>query len=287
MSTNDTIYNNNNFYFENTFSQSNLVTKRVRSLFFFATPLDINGRRYKTFNDDPHSQTDHFTDFTKEVEDDITGYNSDTMDIKLFSIAWREYLINTYVLQDFGLVAVSFTCVLLYVSFHLQSFFLGTLSMIGIGFAYPLTIFINRFIFQITYFTVLNYVAIFVILGIAADDVFVFTDSWKQTATYKLLNDEDTKQKNLIKRMNYTWRRTAKAILTTSLTTCVSFYATGFSRIMPISAFGFFSGTLVIAVYSFAITSYPCCVIIFEKYLADKCKYRHYIGLLCKKICKW
>ena len=280
MSTNDTIYNNNNFYFENTFSQSNLVTKRVRSLFFFATPLDINGRRYKTFNDDPHSQTDHFTDFTKEVEDDITGYNSDTMDIKLFSIAWREYLINTYVLQDFGLVAVSFTCVLLYLSFHLHSFFLGTLSMIGIGFAYPLTIFINRFIFQITFFSALNYVAVFVILGIAADDVFVFTDSWKQTATYKLLNDEDTKQKNLIKRMNYTWRRTSKAILTTSLTTCVSFYATGFSKIMPISAFGFFSGTLVIAVYSFAITSYPCCVIIYERYLVNKCKYRHYIGVL-------
>ena len=280
MSTNDTIYNNNNFYFENTFSQSNTVTKKVRSIFYFATPIEIDGKRYKTFNDDPQGQSKHFLDFMKDFDDNLSDYESQTMDIRFYSIKWREYLIGIYTLRDFNLVVVSFTCVLLYVSFHLQSFFLAGLSMVGIGFAYPLTIFINRFIFQITYFTVLNYVAVFVILGIAADDVFVFTDSWKQTATYKLLNDEDTKQKNLIKRMNYTWRRTSKAILTTSLTTFASFSATGFSRIMPISVFGFFSGTLVLAVYSFAITSYPCCVIIYERYLANKCRYRHCIGVL-------
>ena len=41
---------------------------------------------------------------------------------------------------------------------------------------------------------------IFVVLGIAADDVFVFTDAWKQSGREKSLKHD------LRKRMAYSWR---------------------------------------------------------------------------------
>ena len=278
IASNNSKYLENNHFFLNSFTQNNTVSSKARSLFLFANPIEYDGTRYKSFRDDIQEQTDHFVDFSDRLDDSIKEYNT-TLTVSFFSLAWREKKIREIVLDDFGLIVVSFSFVLLYVSFHLRSLFLAGSAMIGIALAYPLTTFINRYIYQIDYFSLLNYIAIFVILGIAADDVFVFTDSWKQTATYPLLNNEDTKQKNMIKRMNYTWRRTSKAIFTTSITTFVSFLATGFSKLMPVSAFGFFSGTLVLAVYSFAITSYPCCVIIYDRYLSKCCPYQKYIGI--------
>jgi len=67
---------------------------------------------------------------------------------------------------------------------------------------------------------------IFVVLGIAADDVFVFTDAWKQSAKEKALKD------SINKRMAYTWRRAAKAMLVTSSTTGFAFIASSFSKLL-------------------------------------------------------
>ena len=69
---------------------------------------------------------------------------------------------------------------------------------------------------------------IFVVLGVAADDVFVFTDAWRQSSREPLIKDD------LVKRMNYSWRRAAKAMLVTSSTTGFAFLASALSRMMPI-----------------------------------------------------
>ena len=272
-------YYANNFFFLNSFNQSNTASSKVKSLFLFGKPIEYDGKRYQSFRDDIQEQTDHFISFSNRLEDSIREYNT-TLKVSFFNYGWKADQVRRNILDDRRFIVISFIFVLFYVSFHLQSLFLACSAITGIGLAYPLTVFINRFIFQIDFFSPLNYIAICVVLGIAADDVFVFTDCWKQTATYPLLNNEDTKQKNMIKRMNYTWRRTSKAIFTTSITTFVSFLATGFSKIMPISAFGFLTGTFVLAVYSFAITSYPCCVIIYDRYLSKCCVYKRLISKL-------
>ena len=122
-------------------------------------------------------------------------------------------------------------------------------------------------------------------MGISADDVFVFTDAWNQTATFRQLNDpNDDKLTNLEKRMNYTWRRAFKSMLTTSCTSMVAFLATGFSRLMPISAFGFFSATLIFVNFVYANVSYPCFLILYEKYLINRCKYKGWCKGKFKKL---
>jgi predicted RND superfamily exporter protein len=148
----------------------------------------------------------------------------------------------------------------------------------AIAFSYPVSIVLNKFIFQIEYFQTLNFIAVFVILGISADNVFVFIDSWQQTEQYEKLNQDEDKYKNFQKRMNHTWRGATKAVSTTSFTTIMAFIATGFSKIMPISAFGFFAATLVAVNYVFAIVTFPACLIFFERHLAHRCRYRKFIG---------
>ena len=68
-----------------------------------------------------------------------------------------------------------------------------------------------------------------------------------------------------MKRMNYTWRRAAKAMLVTSSTTAFAFLATGFSKLMPIRAFGFYAAILIPMNFIMVITVYPSLIIIHEK----------------------
>ena len=286
IASDSSLYNEYYIYLDTGFTQSNLVSKKARAIFLFGQPIEKGGKRYKSYLDDPAGQTLEFTDWSFDREDDVKDYNTD-LDVDLYSDAWFDAKIQIYIIQDFILAAVSFVFVMIYVAVHLGSAFLGGTAMLGVLLSYPVTLFINRFIFQITFFMSLNFCAIFVVCGVAADDVFVFTDAWNQTATYEQLNDpNDDKLTNYEKRMNYTWRRAFKSMLTTSCTTLVAFLATGFSRLMPISAFGFFSATLIFINFFYANVTYPCFLILYEKYVKDRCKYKGWCKTKCAKLFK-
>lgn len=64
---------------------------------------------------------------------------------------------------------------------------------------------------------------LFIVLGVAADDIFVFFDAWKQSATKKPLEND------LVKRMSFTFHRASRSMLVTSSTTAMAFLANAFS----------------------------------------------------------
>lgn len=72
--------------------------------------------------------------------------------------------------------------VFFYFILHLESIFLAINGMLIIIFSFPLTQVINEGICRVTFYSNLNTLVIFIVLGIAADDVFVFTDAWRQSA---------------------------------------------------------------------------------------------------------
>ena len=63
--------------------------------------------------------------------------------------------------------------------FHTGSLVLASVGMFEILMSFPSTFFIYRLIFQIGYFSSIQILSIFVVLGIGADDIFVFVDSFK------------------------------------------------------------------------------------------------------------
>ena len=69
--------------------------------------------------------------------------------------------------------------VLAYLWFHLRSFFLALCGMIIILMSFPVTQMIYRGILAVDMFAGLNKLVIFIVLGIAADNIFVFCDAWK------------------------------------------------------------------------------------------------------------
>jgi hypothetical protein len=107
----------------------------------------------------------------------------------------------------------------------------------------------------------LHMLIIFVILGIGADDVFVFVDAFNQIPQVY-----PEAQTDLLLHMDLTYRRAAKAMLVTSATTMAAFAATIPSTIMPISSFGIFAALLVFMNYVFVITLFPAVVVVWHKY---------------------
>lgn len=125
-------------------------------------------------------------------------------------------------------------------------------------------------IFRVTYFSNLHSLAVFIVLGIAADDIFVFIDAWRQSEKVAPRFFRDDKKL----RMAYAWRRSVRAMAVTSSTTSVAFIANVFSPIMPIKAFGIFAGVIIPVNYILVVTFLPPATIFFEEHIEGRfCKF--------------
>lgn len=171
---------------------------------------------------------------------------------------------------SFVLVAVLFVWACL--CGHSGSCFVGTISLLQIMFSIPVAFFFYRFVGQITFFQQLHAILIFIMLGIGADSVFVFSDAWHQSE--ELLRDAKTSIKIqgsdkisiLAARIALAYQRTLVSVFNTSFTTGVAFLATAISPIMPIHTMGIFACLLVIVNYVFVITLTPAVFAAWHSY---------------------
>lgn len=63
----------------------------------------------------------------------------------------------------------------------MKSIFLGVFSLCNIMMSIPIAMIIYHYIMQITYFSNPHLSIIIVIIGIGADDIFVFHDIWESS----------------------------------------------------------------------------------------------------------
>lgn len=84
----------------------------------------------------------------------------------------------------------------IYLTIHLRSIFLGVFSMISILMSFPLSMVVFKLVLQITYLGQVHIMILFIVLGIAADDIFVFIDAWNQTQYIKGKNNNNNNNNN-------------------------------------------------------------------------------------------
>ena len=124
--------------------------------------------------------------------------------------------------------------------------------------------------------TTLNQLNIFIVLGIAADDIFVFCDAWRQSLLIKAIADNEHR------RMAYTFNRAFKAIAVTSSTTAVAFLANTVSDIRPIRAFGIYAAIIIPVNFFIVILVMPSIQILHDRYFKDRFQYRKLL-ICCPK----
>ena len=151
--------------------------------------------------------------------------------------------------------------VFIYFTVHLQSLFLSFIGIVVILLSFGFTAMVNEGIVRNAYYSTLHSLVIFIVLGIAADDIFVFIDAWRQSAHMSLLKGDDEK------RLAYSFRRAGRATFITSSTTSVAFLANVFSPIMPIASFGIYAAIIIAANYFIIIMIFPPTIIFWERNL--------------------
>ena len=129
---------------------------------------------------------------------------------------------------------------------------------------------IYKYCFGFVYFGFFHVSAMFIIIGIGADDVFVFYNTWKLTK-YK-------SYQTLAHRLTDFYYTAAKTTFITSLTTILVFIVTAFSPLLSVKSFGIFASILVAVNYTFDLIYFPTAIIMYKLYIKPKYKKLHMIA---------
>ena len=152
------------------------------------------------------------------------------MRVRFFAGQWQGDEWGAMVNEDFMMVLFSIGFVFFYMWVHTGAFALAALGMTMITISLPLAL--ALYAPFVPFFTQLHILAVFIILGVGADDIFVFVDGWRQSGRMIVPKTDDAHGRRavLVRRMTFTYRRTASAVFNTSFTTATAFFGTNWCR---------------------------------------------------------
>lgn len=96
----------------------------------------------------------------------------------LFSKMLGKAVLKELVKKDIIWAAGAGAFLLLFLWFHLSSLLIACVAITQIVFSFGVTQVLYAWVLGIRYFQVLHCMTVFLVLGIAADDIFVFYDTW-------------------------------------------------------------------------------------------------------------
>ena len=166
----------------------------------------------------------------------------------------REFMVDKQLTTDMMLAmgAVVIIVVLLWV--HMGSVWLTLGGIIQVLLSFPSAIFFTKRICGINFFPFLNFIGVFVIAGIGADDCFVIYDKWQQ-AKCRLAPGQSA-----LDVAKHSYWDSAWAMFLTSLTTAAAFFSNAVIPIAPIRVFAVFMGAMVVFDYLYDITIFAAMI---------------------------
>ncbi|CAB9508308.1 dispatched homolog 3 [Seminavis robusta] len=160
-------------------------------------------------------------------------------------------------IQSFLLFPASLLFVLIYLIYMQDSFFIGFIGVMQIMLCFIPGLILYRYVFQVTYLGVLNLIAVYIILGIGVDDLFVFCDQWKHRAD----------ERRFDQRLQKTFNVASRAMFTTSATTFISFVTNVGSVFPAVSCFGLFAAILVLVNFCAITMFFPAAFGMYYKHI--------------------
>eukprot|EP00937_MAST-01D_sp_MAST-1D-sp2_P000052 g52.t1 len=181
-------------------------------------------------------------------------------------------LFNKVIMSDAAFAGVAVVFVLLLLRSHSGSLLFSIAAMVQIVLSVPLSYFVYFVVFRMPFFPFLNMITVFLIVGIGADDTFVYVDTWKQS--YALLVPRlpatgpasARSQVEMPQRVHWVLGRAASSMFVTTATTACAFFATAISSITAIRCFGIFAGIVVICDYMLMVSMLPCVVLLHHRF---------------------
>lgn len=236
-------------------------SKYTRSLFYTGYPL----KGFHNIEDRVDEQWENAQSFASEAFAELLDkkFKQGIGDMKFYYFLRALFFnaISQQVIYDLLLAGASFTFIFLFMLFQTQSLWITGWAVFSILTCFFGANLIYRVLLDCRYIGIFHVLSVFIILGIGADDVFVFIDAWKAS--------ESNSFRDLSSRLSFVYRRAASAMFTTSFTTIVAFITSVFSPLLGVSTFGIFSALLVFVNYCSVIIFFPTVIITYEYYWKD------------------
>lgn len=144
--------------------------------------------------------------------------------------------------QDMILALCSALIIAIAMLVHTRSPLITLIGVLQVTFSFPVAFFFYKLIFGFDFFPFLNFLGVFVVFAIGADDVFVAFDKFKNArAEMPNASIEDVAA--------VAFPEAAEAMFVTTITTAVAFFATAICKVAPIKCFAVFLGLLILFDY--------------------------------------
>lgn len=170
---------------------------------------------------------------------------------------------------DCYLAAGGMTVVLACLFLHSRSSLVSVIGLLLIFESIPVSYVLFVTLSGLDKISIVNCVALFVIIGVGSDIVFVFTDTWKQSNTIvPEIGSADPKTR-LYERLIWTYKSAGKSCAATTLSTACSFLANLASALQPLREFGLFMGLCVIWTYLLVAAISP--VLLLKSETSEAC----------------
>ena len=169
-------------------------------------------------------------------------------------------LFERYLVADSFWIGLACAVIFLSMWIYTSSLFVTTATFMSMFWAVEVAYFLYTFVFKIKFFPYMNMVTLIVMVGIGADDLFIYCKVWH-------LAKAEKNNGVLEKIVSDTLRHTALSMLVTSLTSAAAFYANYVSDITSIRCFSVFAGTCIVINFVLAVTWLPASVMVHERWL--------------------
>lgn len=241
------------------------TSKHTRSLVYFGWPLkgykSTEIRDYEQIDKLNEAISDLFAEKLKVIYKDKLG----DMNFYYFHLALIQKAMQSQVTYDMALAIASFVFIFAFMLLQTGSIWITSWAIFSIVSSFNIANFIYRVIFDYKYIGVFHVLAIFIILGIGSDNIFVFMDTWKEYGR------NHPNSNDLVTRLSVVFRSAAKATFITSLTTTIAFLSNVQSPLLAVSSFGLFSAILVAVNYCSCILFLPTVIIFHEQRRKGRC----------------
>jgi len=198
---------------------------------------------------------------------------------KTINVLWDDFFgltgrFGDVLFQDLLYAIASMVFVFVYIWVNVGSVVIAIAGITEILLSLPMALTFWRVIMQQERVDFLFFLSVYLILCIGADDIFVFMDSWKASASAPphISNSLET-------RLKWSYQTAATAMLTTTSTTVLCLLLTTTSTLPSLRSFGIFVALVVFFDYCLVITWLPCVVLAYTKYILPCCPS---CGLCCK-----
>ena len=160
--------------------------------------------------------------------------------------------------RSIGWTAFSMTLVCLILILQFESSALAMMAIWQIVAAIPIAWLIYAYFIPMT--AAISTLAIFVIIGIGADDLFVFTSQWMTLSSIHRAQDMDL-DSYLVQRLFESFSGVGTALIATSLTTALGFFSLILCPLPVLASLGIFAGISVLVDLILTLSLWPSLLI--------------------------